>query len=230
MLNNTEKTHFYNEISLFENLPANSKDKVLNNLEILTLKKNNYLFDNEQTNDRVYFVLQGRVKILNSFKNGKTSIKRILYAGDFWGEYALVDVKEANHFESAAKAMDKETIVAAVSLDFFKKLCNQHPQIFQLLYQKTVNTFRKVDNRLSSIMLKKSKQIIIDFLNELAVDIGRPIGYETLIKHNLTHQEIANMTGISRQKVTTILNELKQEGLIHLERNAILVHDLKMLR
>jgi CRP-like cAMP-binding protein len=50
-----------------------------------------------------------------------------------------------------------------------------------------------------------------------------------LLKHQLTHQDIANITCTSRQTVTLVLNELKKSDLIYFNRGKILVRDMASL-
>jgi CRP-like cAMP-binding protein len=58
---------------------------------------------------------------------------------------------------------------------------------------------------------------------------GVRVGYETMIQTQLTHKDIASLTGTSRQTVTTILNELKEKNLINFNRKQILIRDLDKL-
>ncbi|MDF1867710.1 MAG: helix-turn-helix domain-containing protein [Saprospiraceae bacterium] len=51
-----------------------------------------------------------------------------------------------------------------------------------------------------------------------------------LLKHCLTQQDIANITGTSRQTVTSVLNDLKKENLIHFNRRTILIRDVNTLK
>lgn len=117
----------------------------------------------------------------------------------------------------------------SIPLSVFKKIIEHNAEVYQAVVQKLLDNYKKTSTRLSSVMLKDSRSRVIDFLKEMANEIGKPVGYELLIKHNLTHQEMANIIGVSRQKVTATLNEFKQKGLIHLERNAILIHDVSLL-
>ena len=98
------------------------------------------------------------------------------------------------------------------------------------MVQNIIANFKRIDSRLESIMFEDARTRLVKFIKELADDLGMPVGHEMLIKHRLTHQEIANITAISRQKITTLLNELKDVGLIHLERKSLLVHDMKLLK
>ena len=51
-----------------------------------------------------------------------------------------------------------------------------------------------------------------------------------LLKHSLTHQDIANITCTSRQTVTLVLNDLRKENLIYFNRGRILVRDMENLK
>jgi CRP-like cAMP-binding protein len=50
-----------------------------------------------------------------------------------------------------------------------------------------------------------------------------------MIPTKLTHKAIAAFTGTSRQTVPTILNQLKEQNLIHFDRKQILIRDLEKL-
>jgi CRP-like cAMP-binding protein len=88
---------------------------------------------------------------------------------------------------------------------------------------------QKTERRLESLIFKDARTRIIDFIVDMGREKGKAIGKEILVKHNLTHQDIANLTATSRQTVTTVLNELKEENLIHLERNQFLIRNIDAL-
>ncbi|PWH87182.1 Crp/Fnr family transcriptional regulator [Brumimicrobium oceani] len=229
MINKNAKLWFIDNNELFRGLSSDQKKSLQSLFEVNQYAKNDFLFRQGDPMDNVFFVNSGRVKIIKHSDSEKESIKRILNDGDYYGEHAAIDsTLFVNHTDSA-KVMDKNTIVYSIPTAEFKSISVRNQRVYQRLVKNMLTDYRRLDNRLESVMLKKSRNRVIDFIKEMAEDIGKPVGYETLIKHNLTHQEIASLTGISRQKVTTILNEFKQAGLIHLERNSILVHDSKLL-
>ncbi len=63
----------------------------------------------------------------------------------------------------------------------------------------------------------------------MAEKYGKKIGVEVLVKHDLTHQDMANLTATSRQTVTTVLNDLKEKDLIYMERKRFLIRELDKL-
>ena len=88
----------------------------------------------------------------------------------------------------------------------------------------------KTERRLESLIFKDARTRIVDFIVDMGNEKGKAIGKEILVKHNLTHMDIANLTATSRQTVTTVLNELKEKDYIHLERNKFLIRDINALK
>ena len=88
---------------------------------------------------------------------------------------------------------------------------------------------RRAENRLEALIFKDARTRIVDFLKDTASRRGRRVGYETLVKHSMTQQDIANLTGTSRQTVTSVLNELRKSNLIYFNRKSILIRDIANL-
>ena len=96
---------------------------------------------------------------------------------------------------------------------------------------KTIgDRLQRVERRLESLVFKDARTRIIDFIVDLGREKGKEIGKEILVKHNLTHMDMANLTATSRQTVTTVLNELKEQHLLHLERNQFLIRAIDQLK
>jgi CRP-like cAMP-binding protein len=76
-------------------------------------------------------------------------------------------------------------------------------------------------------VFKDARQRIIDFVKNSAIEKGRKVGYGFVLKYELTHQDMANLTANSRQTVTIVFNELKEEGIINFDRKSIFIHDIK---
>ncbi len=86
------------------------------------------------------------------------------------------------------------------------------------------------EDRLEGLIFKDARTRIIDFIRKSVEQRGLRIGFEMLLKHSLTHQDIANVTCTSRQTVTLVLNELRKSDLIYFNRGKILVRDMEALQ
>lgn len=77
------------------------------------------------------------------------------------------------------------------------------------------------EKTLESSIRKSSKARIADFLVNLAQYKGQRVGYEWLVHPFITHQDIAGITGASRQTVTTTLNEFRNKKCPHFRQKSI---------
>ncbi|MEZ4886095.1 MAG: Crp/Fnr family transcriptional regulator [Chitinophagales bacterium] len=188
-------------------------------------KKGEFIYFPDDKTTKVYFVEVGRVKIGSYSVDGKEVIKAILHTGEVFGELGLVGQRTYNEF---SQAMEK-TQLCVMGIDEMRGLMRQNKdfslQVTQIIGNKLVRTQR----RLESLIFKDARSRIIEFLRDLAVQKGQRVGYEMVVRQFFTHQEIANLTGTSRQTVTTILNELRADNMIYFDRRKLLVRDLEKL-
>jgi len=87
-----------------------------------------------------------------------------------------------------------------------------------------------MENRLESLVFKDSRSRILEFIVDEVNSHGSRVGYEWVVRNGLTHQEIANLTATSRQTVTTIMNELRNENVMTFNRKRWLIRDLDVLK
>jgi CRP-like cAMP-binding protein len=217
-------------IELLEGIPYEDKVAFEKLVTTRNHKKNEYIYKTGNPSSEICFVVGGRVKIGKHANNGKECIKRIVNEGEYFGEIGVLDRIDSDKRSNFAQVMEHDTVVCSMPYESFRNILNGHRVLLDRVIHNTIQNHKRIDSRLESIMFKDARTRLIEFVKELAEDIGMPVGHEILIKHRLTHQEIANITAISRQKVTTLLNELKNEGLIHLERKSLLVHDMGLLK
>ncbi len=206
--------------------PYKNKDEVLlQEHDAKTLAKGQFVYFPNDVANHIYYIAMGRIKIGTYSNAGKEIITAVLQAGEIFGELGLAGERQRNEF---AQAME-ETHICALPLQNVQQLmCDNQNfglQITQMIGNKLVRTQR----RLESLVFKDARARIIEFLRDLAVERGQRVGYETLVKKFFTHQEIANLTGTSRQTVTTILNELREQNHIYFDRRKLLVRDLQQL-
>lgn len=187
--------------------------------------KQDIIFEAGAPSDTVFFLVKGIVKIGAQYDDGREVIKHVLYPMAMFGELSLVGEERRQDF---AIAME-DTHLFTLRAESFRRLMQTNPDLSMRLLTFIGNRLRRTESRLESLILKDARERIIDFLRDSAMKQGKRIGYEMLIKHCLTQQDIANITGTSRQTVTSVLNELKKSNLIYFNRRSILIRDLAKL-
>jgi CRP/FNR family cyclic AMP-dependent transcriptional regulator len=143
-----------------------------------------------------------------------------------FGELGLVGEKNRPEF---AMSMHEGATLLKISISDLQQLMQSNHGLCMKVLFLVGSRLRRVEERMEGLIFKDARTRIIEFLKDAANRRGRKVGFETLLKHSLTQQDIANITGTSRQTVTSVLNELKKENLIYFNRRSILIRDLNQL-
>jgi len=192
---------------------------------IKTYPKGAYIYKAGEPVLSVYFVVEGRVKIESSSTTGRRITKSILSSGALFGEMALLG--EAVRRDDA-HALDV-SVIHIYSREEIQRLLKSDPKFQFLLLNKMANQVMNLEQRLTSLVFKDSRTRVIEFLVQLGRKEGERVGFDTLLRNFLPHQEVAYYTATSRQTVTVVLNELKAQNLIHYHRKRLLIRDIDKL-
>lgn len=185
-----------------------------------------FIFMPDETADQLYVLSKGRVKTGTFSADGREVIKEILQPETLFGDLALAGETKRSEF---AQALHDEVEYLSIKVTDFQQLMQQNQRLVFACLQHLTQRLQRVEERLAKLVLKDARERIIEFLVETAGKEGRRVGYETLLKHHLTQQDIANLTGTSRQTVTSVLNDLRKSNLIYFNRNSILIRDIEKL-
>ncbi len=188
-------------------------------------KKGEYIFLPEEYADRIFFITEGRVKIGAYGESGKEITKAILTNGEVFGELSLIGEERRRDFAYAME--DTQTCILTVAE--MKSLMRDHNGLSLFLMKLMGSRVLEMEQRLESLVFKDSRTRIIEFLRDLAARRGQRVGYETVVRKFMTHQDIANLTATSRQTVTTVLNELRGKNILTFDRRRLLIRDLDRL-
>lgn len=223
----TSKLTFLEQFPLFTVLTPDEKSMLSQMVELKKRPKYSYIYMAEDPSEYIYFLLKGTIKIVTHSGEEKEVIKAILHPLSMFGELGVVGEQGRSDY---AKAMNQEVHYFVLKVEDLRKLMRTNYRLCTKILTMIGNRLKKAESRLESLIFKDARTRIIDFLKESAEKRGSKIGIdEMLVKHSLTQQDIANITGTSRQTVTSVLNDLKKLNLIHFTRRSILIRDLRKL-
>ena len=190
-------------------------------------KKNEFIYLNSFQNHRLYFLKKGYVKIGHYDENGNEVITEVLQEGDIFGQVSLE--KEENEGEFA-QAIKKDASICSFTISDFERILEKRPDLaisFTKLIGLKLKTLR---NRVWDIIHKDVKQRLIDFLIYLGSRQNQEGQDKVVIENFLTHADIANLIGSTRQTVTSLMNQLSDQKLIYFDRKIIMLNSLQALR
>lgn len=214
------------QFALFDNIPRNVLEEISHFTTLRSRPKNSYIYHQGDKSEVMFILKEGRVKVGNYSDDGREVIKAIIRPGELFGEMGLTGEEKRNEF---AITMKEECSFYMIYVEDLRKVMRHNPELSLRLIDRIGSRIRRTESRLESIIFKDSRTRVVDFILEMADNVGKAFGDEVLLEHFLTHQDIANLTGTSRQFVTSVLNELKRENIIKFDRNTILVSDTKGL-
>jgi len=189
-------------------------------------KKGAYIFLPNEDSQKIYLIKSGNVKIGNYGVSGKEITKNLLEDGELFGESALM---ENGHKRRDFAIATAKTTVYAIKKDDLHQLLKKHPELMVFILRTIGQKKLEMERRLESLYFKDSRARVIEFLYKTGVKTGEKVGFETVVRKHMTHQEIANLTATSRQTVTTVLNELRNRNLITFNRRRFLIRNMEAL-
>ena len=189
---------------------------------VVNFKKGDYVYMPEDNSDKIFFIISGKIKIGSYRDNDKEVAHTILQKGDVFGELAMIGETARKDF---AQALEESEIIP-IKLEEVKKQMKNHSGLSILIMKMMGSRVHEMEQRLESLVFKDSRTRIIEFIILSLEKSGQRMGYEWILRNFITHQDIANLTATSRQTVTMVLNELKNENIIHFDRKRLLIRDL----
>lgn len=185
-------------------------------------QKGDYVFLT-QPRQHLYLLCRGRVKVGAYLPSGKAVINDLLSEGDLFGDTTPSSLYPTNSF---AQVAEDDTELMIFSPDDFPEL----PDTLQsYLFRMMNKRIRRLAHQLESVAGRPVPYRVVDLLCRLAHEHGKKVGVETMIRHGITHSDIAMLIGTSRQTVSGILAKLREMNIINYNRHRILIRNLSQL-
>lgn len=224
-MNNPAALWYFESVNLFKILCPHKVKAMAGKHEFLAFKRDQFVYVPEDSATQIYLIVNGRVKIGHYLDDGREVTHAILTQGEIFGELAVAGEEKRRDF---AQAMTDLTVCPLTTAELQALMFEDRELSFKIL--KLIGLrLMKLERKLELLVFKDARTRIIEFLKDAASWKGIRVGHETMIQTQLTHKDIAALTGTSRQTVTTVLNELKDLNLINFDRKKILIRDLAKL-
>jgi CRP/FNR family transcriptional regulator len=206
-------------MQMFSSLSDAELSEFMDKLIIKEFKKNDVILYEADANDYMYLILSGRVKVIQNTEDGKEIIRALHKTGDSFGELSMIDCKTS---PAMVVAMENTTAAIIGRNNFFAILYTQKKVLDNLL---KMFCFRLRDSwdRVEMVNFKSSAQRVAMLLQQLALEHGEKKPDGILLPIRLTHQNMADMTGLTREAVTRVLDKFQKDGTIAIEKDRTIV-------
>jgi CRP/FNR family cyclic AMP-dependent transcriptional regulator len=218
------KVDMIRSVPLFSTLSDDEFNQLAHIFVARSYRKNQIIFLEEETGNYMYLVLSGKVKVAKSGIGGKETILAIHRAGDFFGEMSLLDGKTA---PATVSAMEDAKIISLSGADFHKYLLHNEKVLLQIINVLCAR-LRQVWQTQSMSSSAAEARIRMG-IYQLATRHGIRDSHGVIIDLKITHQELAEMVGTSRETVTRVLAQLRKKGIIEINQRRMTLLDTNAL-
>lgn len=211
----------HREDRLFCNLPPPAMQGLADITSPSSYPKGATLFVEGQTARGVFILCSGRVKLSTTSADGKTLIVRIADQGEVLGLPATVTGKP---YELAAEVIEPTQANFIARQDFLSFL-REHGEVGLRVAQQLGETYHSAIAEMRTIGLSHSVgEKLARFLLDLSAGHESGKG-EIKVTLTLTHEEIAQMIGASRETVTRLFGEFKKKQLLQVKGSTLIIRD-----
>jgi len=176
-------------------------------------RKGQRLIDEGDTGDTLYIVTKGRLRVFGSSDAGREITYGTYGAGEYIGEMSL----DGGLRSASVEALEAVECVQVTRQTLLLHIA-EHPEFALELIAKVIRSARAATVSTKRLALNDVYGRLVLLLNSLAE--VQPDGTR-LIAERLTHQEIANRLGCSREMVSRLMKDLEGGGYMRISAQSI---------
>lgn len=161
----------------------------------------------------VFFLRRGFVKLTSLTEDGRELILRLHQAGEVFGELCHCTGERREQ----AVAMEDSEIVELNFDEFVAHLQSNRPA-FLLFLANVAQQLSAAYDQIQTLSFSSTMERLVRTLAKLADEFGEPDGEWVRLTHYFRQDDLAQMIGARREVVSTLLNQLREQGLINYAR------------
>lgn len=216
------KLWYLKKFDLFSRLEHEEVEVLAEQTKMDTIDEGQTIYFPGEPADTVYILKKGRVRISRSTEEGKKITLALLEPGEIFGELALTDESDRSTIAEAAE----NSLICSLSDSKFQDYLSDHPELNFDISRLIGSRRRQIESKIENLIFKDASGRLAYVLKDLFENHASseentepPTSVYPAI--NLSHEEIADLSGLTRPTTTKLLNEFEDEDIIELNRRDI---------
>ncbi|NKB56828.1 MAG: cyclic nucleotide-binding domain-containing protein [Alphaproteobacteria bacterium] len=212
------------DIELLAELPKESLQALEKRCSWRNFSAQEQIIDRQSTSRDIYFIVTGRVRVVNFSLSGREVAFDEIPAGAYFGETAAIDGDP----RSATVVSLGDTTVAIMSPETFHSLLIEHPKVAFSLMVRMATIIRTSNERIMDLStLGANNRVYAEILRLAKDDVSD--SNTAKIRPIPIHGDIASRVSTTRETVARVLNDLARKGLVKREKDALHILDMTHL-
>lgn len=221
-----QKNEVLKKLTLFSELPDEDLEKISQISIERNYKKGMIVFMEGEVGEAFYYVRAGKVKIFRTYEDGREHIIHIFGEGEIFGEATLFN----RMYYPASASVYEDAVIGMIKNDDLERLIKENSElalkIIKLLTGKLVFAQQKIkDFTFNDVFARTALQLL-----KLAKDHGIKTDKGIQIDVPLSRQDLADMTGTTRETASRVISRFKKERSITEAHDRIVILNEKKLQ
>ena len=173
----------------------------------------------------VHLLIAGRAKVCYATRDGKQPILYFVNPDELVGEQSILHGIVSNDYVETIEP----SRVASIPARLLRNLVLTEPTFATGLSELISRRRILVEGRIRHTMFLSNRERLTHLLLDLADQYGMGTPAQLDLDIKLSHQDLANFIGSTRETVTVVLGKMQQEGLLGIRRRRITIYDAETL-
>tara|TARA_B100000401_G_scaffold435687_1_gene377823 strand:+ start:1742 stop:2419 length:678 start_codon:yes stop_codon:yes gene_type:complete len=212
---------FLKDVNIFSHLSDEKIDEIKKYFTLREYPKGSMIILEEEYGDVVFLVKKGTVKITRVNDEGKEVILSLMGENDMVGEMSVIDGES----RSANVLAQENCELYAIRSEDFLSLLKENFEISFSLMGELANRIRKSDQHIEALSLSDAEHRIGVSILNLAEELGVIVKGKVTIDNLPFQQDIANMSGTSRETVSRILKLFEDRNMLVKKGHKLMIPD-----
>lgn len=214
------------EAPLFSGLGPEATAALVDSMEETQLPRGDVLFHEGDAGDRVFVVIEGKVKLGRRAPDGRENLLAILGPGQMFGELSLFDPGP----RSATVTAVTDSVLWGLSHERLLEWLDGRPDVARGMLAQLASRLRRANDIVADLVFSDVPGRVAKSLLDLSRRFGAPAEGGIRVAHDLTQEELAQLVGASRETVNKALADFSARGWIRLEQRSVVILDAERLR
>jgi CRP-like cAMP-binding protein len=224
-LMNKTKIWYLQNIDLFKGSTKEEMAALDRMTSMISAKKKEPVYLPGDPSRQVYLLKSGRVKVSKITDDGKEITLALLKPGDIFGELEALDETPR---DTMAEALE-DIQLCVIQREDFMRMLEAKPDLSIRLTKLMGFRLRRIESRIEELVCRDVPARLAHLLLEISKEFGRQEADGIRLEIRLTHQEIANLIGSTRETVSATLGAFRRQGLLRLDERSILISSRERL-
>lgn len=194
-------------------------------------KGNLIIREEDQEGHAFYLIASGTAQVVISSSDHRDTILSILSSGDFFGEMSLLDGEP----RSASVRVESDAEVVVIQRSDFVRLLHKMPELSLALLTHLSLRLRRSNRQIGSLATMSTMGRVAYLLQQLVEEQGVRVPHRdgktvVVLRNHPSQQQLAEMSGTTRESVSRALNEFRRNGIISWNRNELMILDELQLK